>query len=241
MSSVGSRAMAQGGGAELLGLQDDVVWVYTGGQLIGSDLTTGRTTTAQAATPGGATCVLADGLHTLVVVDEDYFAGEILIPAEGPGPVFDVEIRRLVDGAWELVPNSRRGLTYDEIYGLRCLGGGVYAGRASTAGPVWSAASGWVERGPYLRPPDLATAPEPTAQGSAGQFFVLESAGMIRRWFAGPDGPMSAELLEVPADLFVQPYGPVVPLTFDASDTVVAGCVQREENWQNADCYIGSR
>ena len=64
---------------------------------------------------------------------------------------------------------------------------------------------------------------------------------MIRRWFAGPDGPMSAELLEVPADLFVQPYGPGVPLTFAASDTVVAECVQREENWQNADCYMDSR
>jgi hypothetical protein len=237
----GLESSGEGRGTELLGLQDDVVWAYTGGQLNGYDLTSGRTTTAETATPGAVTCVLADGLYTLVVVDEAYLAGEILIPAEGPGPVFDVEIRRLVDGVWAPVPDTRRGLTYDEIYWQTCMGGGVNAGGSTAPGPVWSAFSGWVERGPYLRYPDLATAPEPTAGGSAGQLFVLESAGVVRRWFAGPDGPMSSEVLEVPADLFVQLYEPQVHLTFDASDTVIAGCVQRQQDLQSARCWIGSR
>lgn len=237
----GLEASGEGPGVELIGVQDDVVGLDTGGQLIGYDLTTGRTTVAEADEPGGQVCALADGLCTLTVVDGDYVAGEILIPAEGPGPVFDVEIRQLVDGAWAPVPASRRGLTYDEIYGWTCRGGGVHAGGGTAPGPVWSGASGWVERRPYLRYPDLATAPEPTAQGSAEQLFVLESAGVVRRWFAGPDGPMSSEVIEVPADLFVQPYGPGITLRFDASDTVVTGCVQKQENWQTARCWIGSR
>ncbi|WP_156036342.1 hypothetical protein [Blastococcus sp. URHD0036] len=237
----GLEIVGQGSGIELIGVQEDVVWVDTGGQLIGYDVTTGGTTVAEADEPGGLVCVLADGLYTLAVVDEAYLAGEILIPAEGPGPVFDVEIRRLVDGVWAPVPDTRRGLTYDEIYWQACTGGGVQAGGGTAPGPVWSASSGWVERGPYLRYPDLATAPEPTARGSAGQLFVLESAGSVRRWFAGPDGPMSSQVLEVPADLFVQLYEPQVQLTFDASDTVVTGCVQRQQDQQSARCWLGSR
>lgn len=239
----GLDSSGEGGGIELLGVQDDVVWVRSAGQLIGYDLATGRTTTAEAATPGATTvtCVLADGVYTLVVVDEDWFADEILIPADGPGPVFDVEIQRLVDDTWTPVPDSRRGLTYDEIYWQTCEGGGVQAGGGSDPSPVWSPGSGWVERGPYLRYLDLATAPEPTARGSAGQLFVLESAGVVRRWFAGPDGPMSSEPLEVPADLFVQRYEPQVTLMFDASDTVVTGCVQRQQDLAAARCWIGSR
>lgn len=237
----GLEIVGQGRGIELIGVQGDVVWVDTGAQLIGYDLTSGGTTVAEAAEPGGQVCSLADGLHTLVVVDEDYFTGELVIPGEGPGPAFDVEIRRLVDGAWEPLPDSRRELTYDEIYGWTCRGGGVDAGRATEPGPVWSAASGWVERGPYLRYPDLAVAPEPTTYGSEGQFFVLEDAGLMRRWFAGPDGPMSSELLEVPADLFVQPYGPSISMLVDASESVVTGCVRDTQTWANAECYVGSR
>jgi hypothetical protein len=236
----GLESSGGGRGVDLVGVQDDVVWVDTGGQLIGYDVTTGETTDAEADEPGGLVCVLADGLYTLAVVDEDYFTGEILIPAEGPGPAFDVEIRRLDDGKWTPVPESRRALTHDQIYWKTCEGGGVAAGGGSASAPVWSADSGWVERGPYLRYLDLATAPEPTARGSAEQLFVLESAGVIRRWYAGPDGPMSSEVLEVPADLFVQPYAPMIWLTFDASATVATGCVQQEPG-SVAECYIASR
>lgn len=239
----GLDSSGEGPGAELLGVQDDVVWMDVAGELIGHDLSTGRTTTAERVTPGGLTCVLADGLYALVVVDEDYWTGETVIPAEGPGPAFDVEVRRLVGGTWEPVPGSRRSLTHDEIYWQSCAGGGVGAGGGSEPAPVWSAASGWVEKGPYRRYPDAATAPEPTARGSAGQLFVLESAGVVRRWFAGPDGPMSSEVLEVPADLFVQLYEPQVWLTFDVSDTVVAGCVQRQAELELRlhRCWLGSR
>ena len=236
----GLESDGEGRGAELMGVLDDIAWVYTGGQLIGYDLTTGRTSTAEPTAPGAVTCVLADGLYSLVVVDEDYLAGDIFIPAEGPGPVFDVEIQRLVDTTWAPVPDSRRSLTYDEIYWQTCTGGGVDAGSGLEPGPVWSSFSGWVERGPHLAPPSLTVAPEPTATGQGDQLFVLQQAGVVRRWFAGPDGPMSSQTVEVPADIFVQPFGPVVHMLFDASSSAAVGCVQQSAASPAADCWIGS-
>jgi hypothetical protein len=108
------------------------------------------------------------------------------------------------------------------------------------AGLVWAPSSGWVERGPYRAPPSLTVALEPTATGQGAQLFVLQRAGAMRRWFDGPDGPMSSQALDVPADVFVQPFGPSVHMLFDASTTTLAGCVQQTLSEPAADCWIGS-
>ncbi len=238
----GLESDGEGRGVELVGLLHDVVWVGTSGQLVGHDLGTGRTTVAEPAAPGAIACALEDGLYTLVVDDEEYGASEMLVVPGVPEPEFDVEIRRLDDeGSWVPVPGSRRGLPYDDIALVTCAGGGMRAGSTIEASPVWSPGTGWVERGRLRSYPDLARAPEPLAQASGDQVFVLEDAGRVRRWFAGPDGPMSSEVLEMPADLFVQPYAPQAYLMVDVSDTVVVGCVQQQAAAPTARCWIGSR
>ncbi len=236
----GLESSFEGPGVELIGVQDDVVWVDAGGELIGHDVATGRTT-AEVPTPKGVTCLLEDGLHNLVPLDGQYFGHGGLSGPGIPEKQYEYEMHRLVDERWKPLRDTRRSLTDQQTQLATCVGGGIAAGLRTDPGPVWAPASGWVERGPYRRYPDLATAPEPTAYGSADQLFVLESAGSVRRWFAGPDGPMSSEVLEVPADLFVQLYEPQVQLTFDASDTVIAGCVQRQQDLQSARCWLGSR
>ncbi|WP_137160047.1 hypothetical protein [Blastococcus sp. CCUG 61487] len=228
-----------GRGVELVGVHDDVVWVEVDEQLIGHDVADGRTA-ARVEAPQGVTCLLADGMHTLVPLDGGYFGHGGIVGPGIPEQRYDAEVHRLDGETWTPVPGSAHPLTDTEFQLATCIGGGLYAGERSGASPVWSPASGWVEREPLRRYPDLATAPEPTALGSADQLFVLESAGVIRRWFAGPDGPMSSEVLEVPAELFVQPYAPQVHLMVDVSDAAIAGCIQTSEERPTARCWIGS-
>ena len=227
------------GEVRLIGVSEDVVWLDTSDGLIGHDVATGRAV-AQVPSPQGVTCLLAGSLYTLVPLDGEYFGHPGLILAGAPDPQYDAELHQLVDGRWTAVPDSVHPLTDWQLMASICQGGGVDTGSALEGGPVWSPASGWVSRGPYLAPLSLEVAPEPTATGQADQLFVLETAGVVRRWFAGPDGPMSAETLEVPADIFVQPFGPGIWLDFDRSATVVTGCAQQVEDLPLADCWIGS-
>lgn len=237
-----------GGGIELLGVQDGVVWIDTADGLSGHDVATGETV-VRVPSPQGRTCLLEDGLYTLVLLDGQYFGHPGLIGAGQSDPQYDVEFHRLVDGEWTPVQDSRRPLSDVQVQLAVCSGGGVGTAAAGVGGssvsltapsPVWSPASGWVERGPYTAPPSLEVAPQPTASGQGDQLFVLETAGVVRRWSAGPDGPMSAEALDVPADLFVQPFGPSVQMFFDASSTVAVGCVQESLAVPTAECWIGS-
>ncbi|MBJ7453191.1 MAG: hypothetical protein JHC71_14080 [Blastococcus sp.] len=227
------------GQLRLVGVQEDVVWLDTSDGLIGHDLSTGRTV-AEVASPKGVTCLLDDGLHRLVPLDGQYFGHGGWTYAGVPDPQYDVELQRLVHGEWTPVPDSVQPLTDQQLQLARCQGGGVDTGSGLDASPVWSSTSGWVSRGPYLAPLSLEVAPEPTTTGQGNQLFVLETGGVVRRWYAGPDGPMSSETLEVPADIFVQPFGPVVHMLFDASSSVSVGCVQQSAALPAADCWIGS-
>ena len=189
----------------------------------------------------GATCLLAGDLYTPVPVDGQYFGHEGVPLGNGvPDPVYGFTLSRLDDGIWTTVPDTLHELTDWQFQLARCIGGGMRFGRPDLPGPVWSPLSGWVDRESYLAPPSLEVAPEPVTSGQADQLFVLQTAGVIRRWFDGPDGPMSAETLDVPADIFVQPYGPVVQVFFDASPNVIAGCVQQSLAQPTARCYLRS-
>ena len=227
------------GEVRLIGVSDDVVWFDTSDGLIGHDMASGRTV-AQVPSPQGVTCLLAGGLHTLVPLDGQYFGHGGLILAGAPDPQYDAEFHRLVDGKWTPVPDSVRPLTDGQFQLARCFAGGVRTDSGIVAAPAWSPESGWVDQEPYLRPLSLEVVSEPVAGGQANQLFVLESDGVMRRWFAGPDGPISGETLEVPADVFRQPFGPGIWLDFDRSATVVTGCAHQVEDLPLADCWIGS-
>jgi hypothetical protein len=118
-------------------------------------------------------------------------------------------------------------------------------GQAGTARPdsapsEWTPAPHRVDLREYQRPPDIAVAPEPVALGYGDQAFVLVSDGVIRRVVGPPRAPKSEETLEVPADIFFQPYDATANLYFDTSATVVAGCIRQSGEWPVARCYIGS-
>jgi len=86
----------------------------------------------------------------------------------------------------------------------------------------------------YQRPPSLEVAPEPVTAGRDGQVFVLESAGIIRRYV----GLEAQETIDVPADVFFQPFDSTRPLFFDRGSSVVVGCIQ--QGWPGSECWIGS-
>lgn len=86
----------------------------------------------------------------------------------------------------------------------------------------------------YRRPPSLDVAPEPVAAGQDDQVFVLESDGVIRRYV----GLVPEETIEVPANIFFQPFDATRGLLFDKSSTVVVGCIEHE--WPVAQCWIRS-
>ena len=227
-------------GVRLIGVQEDVVWLDTSDGLIGHDLATGQTVSRTPWQPG-VICVLSDGLYTLVPLDRQYFGHGGLSGPGIPDPRYDVEMQGLVDGEWTSVPDSIYPLTDQQIQLATCKGGGVDTGSSSDTSPVWSPTSGWVDRGPYLTAVPFGVAPEPTASGQGDQVFVLQRAGVMRRLYAGADGPLTAETLDVPADIFVQqPFDPGIYLQFDRSPTVATGCVQQPEAMPAAECWIGS-
>jgi hypothetical protein len=190
--------------------------------------------------PQGPTCLLDDGLHTLVPLDGEYFGHPGPIVAGESDPRYDVEVHRLEDGEWMPVPDSVHPLTDVQFQLTRCFAGGFRTDSGIVAGPAWSPASGWVEQEPYLRPLSLTQVSEAVAGGQDNQVFLLDSDGAVRRWFAGPDGPMSTQMIDVPADVFRQPFGPQAHMLFDRSPSVAAGCVSQPDDYPAAACWIGS-
>ncbi len=218
----------------LIGVHDDVVWMADSDKrLIGHDLESGRTT-ARGELPSGVACVLADGLYTVMPLDEQFPRDDL---SDEP---YESAVHRLVDEVWTPLPDTRRVFPVYPLVRPECVGGALRLGPADAPAPAWSPATGWVDREPYLEPPDVAVPPEAVTFSQAGQLFALESDGVIRRVFAGPDAPMRVETLDVPADVFFQRHGPVPLLLFDKNTTVIAGCVQQPDARPAARCYISS-
>jgi hypothetical protein len=86
----------------------------------------------------------------------------------------------------------------------------------------------------YQGPPSLEVAPEPVTAGRDGQVFVLESEGVIRRYV----GLEAQEAIDVPADIFFQPFDSTRALFFDTGDSVAVGCIRQD--WPGTECWIGS-
>ena len=224
-------------GGELIGVSGDVAWLNSSDGLLSYDVQAGRTLDRGQVPDGlaaGFICLLGDGLHTVGTVDTQ-------LPAEvWLDDPYEAVVRRLVDGAWQPVPDSQRSLTADQLVTPECVGGALRVGRPATASPVWSPSSGWADREPALQHHEVGAL---TARGAENQLFVLERPGVVRRVFDGPEAPMSAQTLEVPADIFVPPVGPSVHMLFDASATTRAGCVLQysaQSTQPTADCWIGS-
>jgi hypothetical protein len=113
--------------------------------------------------------------------------------------------------------------------------GETTSGRPQDRGADWHPApSRRLDLDLYRRPPSLEVAPEPVAAGQDDQVFVLESDGVIRRYI----GLAPQETIDVPADLFFQPFDGTRLLLFDKSPSVVVGCIQHE--WPAAQCWISS-
>ena len=112
--------------------------------------------------------------------------------------------------------------------------------RPQDQGEDWYPAfPGYQDPSPYQRPPDITRAPESVAFGQGDQVFVLDAPGQLRRVVGSAGAPREEETLDVPADIFFQEYGPTPMLLFDASPTVLVGCITHE--WPSARCWIGSR
>ncbi len=113
--------------------------------------------------------------------------------------------------------------------------GETTSGRPQDQGEDWRPSpSRNLDLDQYRRPPSLDVAPEPVAAGQDDQVFVLESDGVIRRYV----GLVPDETIDVPADIFFQPFDGTRGLFFDKSPTVVVGCIQHE--WPVAQCWISS-
>ncbi len=113
--------------------------------------------------------------------------------------------------------------------------GETSSGRPQDAGEDWHPApSRRLDFDLYRRPPSLEVAPEPVAAGQDDQVFVLESDGVIRRYI----GLAPQEKIDVPADLFFQPFDSTRLLLFDKSPSVVVGCIEHE--WPAARCWLSS-
>lgn len=113
--------------------------------------------------------------------------------------------------------------------------GEISSDRPSEPGSDWHPApSRRLDFDLYRRPPRLDVAPEPVAAGQDDQVFVLEGDGVIRRYV----GLAPEETIDVPADVFFQPFDATRMLHFDKSATVVVGCIQHE--WPLSRCWISS-
>lgn len=228
-------------GVRLLGVQDDVAWLATSSGPIAYDLRR-EEIVGEAPWPDGVFCLLADGLYALPSLTGLLGSSVGDVGEEQFDDPYEVEVERLVDGAWTAVLGTRRTVTMFQLSQADCVGGAIRTGLPETASPAWSPASGWVDAAPYTEARTTTVPPEPIASGHGGQRYVLESDGSIRRVFAAPDAPLAVEVLAVPAGVFFQdPTGSVPGLTFDVSASVLAGCLQQpDEPDGTARCSISS-
>jgi hypothetical protein len=130
---------------------------------------------------------------------------------------------------WDILPSGETFVSWDPGTGQ------TSSDRPSDRGPNWRPSpTRSLNPAQYRRPPSLDVAPEPVAAGQDGQVFVLESDGVIRRYVRlEPE-----ETIDVPADIFFQPFEGTRHLYFDKSQTVVVGCILEE--WPTARCWISS-
>lgn len=112
--------------------------------------------------------------------------------------------------------------------------------RPSDKGSDWlSSSPGYRDPTPYQRPRSIERAPESVAFGSGDQVFVLDDPGRLRRLVGSAGAPREEEVLDVPADIFFQEYGPTPGLLADANSTVLVACIRHE--YPAFRCWIGSR
>lgn len=226
-------------GVQLLGVQEDLVWVSTREGTIAYDPQNDRTAT-QAPERDGYLCLLADGLYALSSLSGPLGASADPFNEERFDDPYEVVVDRLDDGSWTRLPETQRPVTLYQFSQTECVAGAIRTGQPDMASPAWSSASGWVEAQPYTNPGTL-TAPRELMTYGKDARFVLESDGVIRRVFGAPDAPLSVEKLQVPADIFVQDPTVATVLLFDQSPTVIAGCLQQtDETSSTARCYIRS-
>jgi hypothetical protein len=222
----------------LLGVQDELVWISTRQGPTAYDPRSDRTA-VRAPPRDGHLCLLADGLYVLSSLGAPLGASTELSEEQFDDP-HEVVVDRLVDGSWTRLPETQRPVTYYQLSQTECVGGAIRTGEPDSASPAWSPASGWVEAQPYTNPGTLTAPREPMTYGDDAR-FVLESDGVIRRVFGGPEAPLSVEELHVPADIFVQDPTVVTVLLFDQSPTITAGCLQQPDDTPGtARCYIRS-
>jgi len=231
---------------QLIGVQGDVVWIRTAAEVIAYNPQAGQTVT-RAPAPNGVSCLLVDGVHSLLSLNKQLGQQGVATEATMNDP-YEVAVHRLVDGNWALLPETRRTLTELQFGTTECVAGAVRTGPADSASPAWSPTTGWVEgepvRGRRTGPPPSAGRPgaaPAVAAGQGDQRFVLQGDGELRRVFSGRGAPMKGETVRVPAGVFkADRNGPPSGLLFDKSATVQAGCALQPEGPTTAKCYIGT-
>lgn len=227
---------------QLIGVQENTVWLRTAPEVIAYDPQTGRIVD-RAPSPNGISCLFEDGLYTLLSLDKQ-FPPRGLLDGSTIDDAYEVAIHRLVDGEWAQLSGTRRTLTELQLGTAECVAGAVRTGPADSPSVAWSPASGWADVEPLPgrrdgRPPVPAEGPV-VADGQQNQRFFLESDGVLRRVFGTRGAAMRAETLDAPAEVFKRdPNGPPPALLFDQSPTIVAGCVlSLLDTSKAAQCYI---
>ena len=165
-------------------------------------------------------------------IAEEEFAREPGSPEAESGSFDQVGIEG-VDGKVIWLETSEGLVSYDPDSGR------TGTGSPDEGGPEWvSAAPRYFNPSAYQSPPNFEAPPEAVAAGGDDQVFVHQGPGVVRR-VRGPAGaPGSEEELRVPAEVFSRSVGEVASLYFDASATVVTGCLVTE--YPAGRCSIGS-
>jgi hypothetical protein len=136
-----------------------------------------------------------------------------------------------VDGDVVWIDTSEGAIGYDVETGR------TRTGRPDVESPEWTSHDHDVDPEPYRVPVDYFGATQEAVTGSSdGEVFVLESAGVVRRFI----GLKGMETLDVPVEIFSQRDGPASRFLFDKSSTTIAGCIVQADAWPTSQCYVGS-